>query len=132
MRDAFTNFGKIAITTSATSASAAVKSENIISVYGAARLEGGPHDLRFVFLPKTSYTGTLTFQVLQSDTITSNELASPVVTDTFTVTGVTANQAVIKPFPLETKKNYMQISAYGSAGTAISLETWLEFGAGAS
>ena len=131
MRDAFTNFGNIAITSSATAAASAAKSENIVNVVGAGKLEASLQDLRFVFFPKTSYTGTLTFQVLQSDTITSNELVSPVVTDTFSVTGVTAKQTVVKPFLLETKKKYMQISAYGSAGTAINVEAWLEFGAGA-
>lgn len=132
MRDAFTNFGNIAITTAATDSSKAVKSENIVNLVGAGKLEASLQDLRFVFFPKTSYTGTLTFEIIQSDTITSNELASPVVTDTFTVKDVTAKQCIIKPFLLETKKKYVQVQAYGSAGTAISVEAWLEFGAGAS
>ncbi len=131
MRDAFTNFGTIAITAAAKTATDAVKSENIVNMVGAGRLEAGPHDLRFVFFPKISYTGTITLQVAQSDTITSNELASPVITDTFTLTNPTGKVAVIKPFVLETQKKYMQIFAYGSAGTTISLEAWLEFGAGA-
>ncbi len=131
MRDAFTNFGTIAITTTATESSKAVKSEYIVNMVGAGRLEAGPHDLRFVFLPKASYTGTITLQIAQSDTISSNELASPTITDTFTLTNPTGNKAEIKPFVLKTEKKYMQIFAYGSAGSAVSLEAWLEFGAGA-
>ncbi len=131
MRDAFTNFGNIAITAAATEASKAVKSENIIDLVAKSKLEAGLHELRFVFCPKASYTGTITFQVAQSDTITSNELASPVITDTFTVTNPTANKKIIKPFVLENQKKYMQIFAFGSAGTALSVESWLEFGEGA-
>lgn len=131
MRDAFTNFGTIAITTTATESSKAVKSENIVNMVGKGKLEAGPHDLRFVFFPKTSYTGTITLQVAQSDTITAGELVSAVITDTFTLTNPTGKVAVIKPFLLETQKKYMQIFAYGSAGTTVSLEAWLEFGAGA-
>lgn len=131
MRDALTNFGSIAITTAATDSAKAVKSEYIVNMVGAGRLEAGPHDLRFVFLPKASYTGTITLQVAQSDTITSNELASPTITDTFTITNPTGGKAVIKPFVLKTEKKYMQIFAYGSAAVVTNLEAWLEFGAGA-
>lgn len=131
MRDAFTNFGTIAITAAAKNATSAIKSEYIVNMVGAGRLEAGPHDLRFVFLPKANYTGTITLQVAQSDTITSNELVEPVITDTFTLTNPTAGKAVIKPFVLKTEKKYMQIFAFGSAEVITSLEAWLEFGAGA-
>ncbi len=132
MRDAFTNFGTIAITQAATATATAIKSANIVNVVGAGKLEASLQDLRFVFLPKAAYTGTITIEVIQSDAISSNELSSPVTTDTITISGLTANKCVIKPFLLETKKKYMQLQAFGSAGTAITIEAWLEFGAGAS
>ena len=130
MRDALTNFGAIAITAAATDATKAVKSENIIDMYKAGRMHTGPDALRFVFFPKANYTGTLTFQVLESDNVASNELVSPTVTNVFTVTNPTQYKAEVKPFPLEVKGKYMQISAYGSAATATNVEAWLEFGAG--
>lgn len=130
MRDALTNFGAIAITAAATTADKAIKSENIIDVVKAGRMHAGPDALRFVFFPKASYTGTITFQVLESDSVASGELVSPTVTNVFTITNPTQYQAEVKPFPLETKGKYMQVSAYGSAATATSVEAWLEFGAG--
>ncbi len=130
MRDALTNFGAIAVTAAATDAAKAVKSEYIVNMVKSGRMHSGPHDLRFVFYPKANYTGTLTFQVLESDEISGGELVSPTVTNVFTAVNPSKCVPVVKAFPLETKGKYMQISAYGSAAAATNVEAWLEFGAG--
>lgn len=135
MRDAFTNFGNIAVVASATESSKAIKSENIVDLVCAGKLEASVRDFRFVFYPKETITDTIVVEVLQSDTLTgtgaSRELSSPVVTDTFSIVNPKKYHDVIKPFVLETKARYMQLRAYCAGAKVCTISAYLEEGAGA-
>lgn len=131
MRDALTLFGNIAITSSATAAGSAVGSANIVNMTEKGKTMVTPKDCRLVIYPKSTASGSFTFQIKGSDNVTgtgsSVALSSAAVVDTITVDGITAGKKHVYPFPLEVTHKYYQIFGFGAG--AANVEAWFEFGA---
>lgn len=138
MRDALTNFGNVAITSSATGTASSVGSENIVNMTAPGKTEVTPQMCRIVFYPKTKATGTFTFELKGADAVTgyaektpyggdATALSSPAVVQKFELKGINVGEVQKFPFPLEVKNKYYQIFGYGPS--VANVEVWFEFGA---
>lgn len=148
MLDALTNFGEINLAT-AQSGGQTVKSDVIVMIdedeardsisavaghtvnaplNGKIRAEKGPYDLRVAVYPKTAATQDITISILEGNTLSGNDIASPATVTSMTVAAADVKVGVpIKiGFPLSYKK-YWQL-AVTSTGT-VKVFAGLEFGA---
>lgn len=126
MRDALTNFGSIAVTSSGSAASA-----NIVNMTAPGKTEVTPKDCRLVVYPKTTAAGAFTFEIKGSDSVSGEgnavALSSPAVVGEVKVNAPKVGVTQKFPFPLEVKNKYYQV--FGSGASTANFEVWFEFGA---